>query len=150
MSAIASQITGVAIVYSTFCSGADQRKHPSSASLAFVRGIHRWPVNFPRKGPVTRKMFPFDDVIMSPKEVTLYIQNAMDPTRFRIHDITQHAFSTLSEILFVCVLLVGSAVSKDAWLIISWSDCNNCLDGASTRTVVFLSTEYLIRFSEQR
>ena len=39
-------------------------KHRSSASLAFVRGIHRWPVNSPHKGPVTRKMFPFDDVIM--------------------------------------------------------------------------------------
>ena len=37
----------------------------SSASLAFVRGIHRWPVNSPHKWPVTRKMFPFDDVIMS-------------------------------------------------------------------------------------
>ena len=46
-------------------SDADQRKHQSSASLAFVRGIHRWPVNSPHKGPVTRKMFPFDDVIMS-------------------------------------------------------------------------------------
>ena len=31
------------------------RKHQSSASLAFVRGIHRWPVNSPHKGPVTRK-----------------------------------------------------------------------------------------------
>ena len=40
------------------------RKHQSSASLAFVRGIHRRPVNSPHKGPVTRKMFPFDDVIM--------------------------------------------------------------------------------------
>ena len=45
-------------------SGADQRKHQSSASLAFVRGIHRWPVNSPHKRPVTRKMFSFDDVIM--------------------------------------------------------------------------------------
>ena len=44
------------------CSGADQRKHQSSASLAFVRGIHRWPVNSPHKWPVTRKMFPSDDV----------------------------------------------------------------------------------------
>ena len=44
--------------------GADQRKHQSSSSLAFVRGIRRWPVNSPHKGPVTRKMFPFDDVIM--------------------------------------------------------------------------------------
>ena len=40
------------------------KKNQSSASLAFVRGIHRWPVNSPHKGPVTRKMFPFDDVIM--------------------------------------------------------------------------------------
>ena len=45
-----------------FIQGADQRKHQSSASLAFVWGIHRWPVNSPHKGPV--KMFPFDDVIM--------------------------------------------------------------------------------------
>ena len=45
-------------------SSADQRKHQSSASLAFVRGIHRWPVNSTHKGLVTRKMFPFDDIIM--------------------------------------------------------------------------------------
>ena len=64
MSTITSQITGVSIVYSTICSGADQRKHKKSASLAFVRGIYRRPVNSPHKGPVTRKMFPFDDVIM--------------------------------------------------------------------------------------
>ena len=63
MISMASQITGVSIVYSTLCSGADQRKHQSSASLAFVRGIHRWPVDSPHKGPVTRKMFPLDDVI---------------------------------------------------------------------------------------
>ena len=42
MSGMASQINSVSIVYSTVCSGADQRKHQSSASLAFVRGIHRW------------------------------------------------------------------------------------------------------------
>ena len=53
----AFQITIVSIVYSTVCSGADQRKHQSSASLAFVRGIHRWPVNSPHKGPVTQKCF---------------------------------------------------------------------------------------------
>ena len=52
------------IVYSTIYSGADQRKHQSSASLAFVQGIHRWPVNCPHKWPVTWKMFPFDDIIM--------------------------------------------------------------------------------------
>ena len=63
MSAMASQITSLMIVYSTVYSGAYQRKHQSSASLAFVRGIHRWPVNSPHKWPVTPKMFPFDDVI---------------------------------------------------------------------------------------
>ena len=56
---------GLTIVYSTVYSAADQRKHQSSASLAFVRGIRQGPVNSPHKGPVTRKMFPFDDVIMS-------------------------------------------------------------------------------------
>ena len=50
MRAMASQITSLTTVY--------------SASLAFVRGIRRWPVNSPHKGPVTRKMFPFDDIIM--------------------------------------------------------------------------------------
>ena len=68
MGAIASQITSLTIVYSTVYSGADQRKHQSSASLAFVRGIHRGPVNSPHKWPVTRKMFPFDDVIMGWKD----------------------------------------------------------------------------------
>ena len=72
MNTMASGITSLAIVYSSVYSGADQRKHQSSASLAF----HRWPVNSPHKGPVTRKMFPFNGVIMeclfrihSPKQV---------------------------------------------------------------------------------
>ena len=65
MGVIASQITNLTIVYSAVYSDADQRKHQSSASLAFVRGIHRGPVNSPHKWPVTRKMFPFDDVIIT-------------------------------------------------------------------------------------
>ena len=65
LSARAYHITSLTIVYSTVYSGADQRKHQSSASLVFFRRIHRWPVNSPQKGPVTQKMFPFDDVIMA-------------------------------------------------------------------------------------
>ena len=61
---MASQFVSVSIICSPVCSDADQRQHQSSASLAFVRGIHRGPVNSPHKWPVTRKMFPFDDVIM--------------------------------------------------------------------------------------
>ena len=64
MSAMASQITSLTTVHSTGYSGVDQRIHQSSASLALVRGIHWWSVNSPHKGPITRKMFPFNDVIM--------------------------------------------------------------------------------------
>ena len=64
MGAIGSEITSLTIVYSIVYSDANQRKHQSSASLAFVRGIHRGPVNSPHKWPVTRKMFPFHDVIV--------------------------------------------------------------------------------------
>ena len=70
MSTVASQITSLTIVYSTVYSSADQRKHQSSASLAFVRGILRGPVNSPHKELVTRKMFSFDDVIMITQELS--------------------------------------------------------------------------------
>ena len=70
MGAIASQITSLAVVYWTVYPGADQRKHQNSTSLAFVRGIHRWPVNYPHKGSVTWKMFPFDDDIMIDRDMT--------------------------------------------------------------------------------
>ena len=64
MSGMASQITSLTIVYPTVYSDAVQRKHQSPASLAFVRGIHWGPVNSPHRRPVTRKLFPFDGVIM--------------------------------------------------------------------------------------
>ena len=64
MTMLASQITSLTVVYSIVYSGVNQRKYQSSASLANVREIHWGPVNFPHKWPVTRKMFPFDDVIM--------------------------------------------------------------------------------------
>ena len=61
---MASQIISLTIVFSTVYLDTDQRKHQGSVSLAYVRGIHRGLVNSPHKWPVTRKMFPFDDVIM--------------------------------------------------------------------------------------
>ena len=62
MGAMASQSTSLTIVYATFYSGADQKKHQNAVSLACVRGIHWWPVNSLHKWPVTRKIFLFDDV----------------------------------------------------------------------------------------
>ena len=73
MAVMASRITSLTIVYSTIYSGEDQRKHQSSASLGFVQGIHRWPVNFQHKGPVTQKMFPFDEVIMCRETIGNYV-----------------------------------------------------------------------------
>ena len=82
MGTMASQITSLTIVYSTVYSGADQRIHQIFASLAFVRGIQRGPVNSPHKWPVTRKMFPFDDVIMfvGPKTLSRPAYREADPT----------------------------------------------------------------------
>ena len=70
MGAMASQITGGSIVTQPFVQAKNQRKHQSPASLAFVRGIHRWLMNSPHKMTATRKMFPFDDVIMLLQDVT--------------------------------------------------------------------------------
>ena len=96
MGTIASQITSLTIVYSIVYSDADQRKHQSSASLAFVRGIHRGTGNSPHKWPVTRKMFPFDDVILCKSWIItgLYIMamsawiliNIVNSHSYNIHD----------------------------------------------------------------
>ena len=89
MGAMASQINYTSIVRWTVCSCADQGIYQSSASLAFVREIHRWSLVFPHKGSVTRKMFPFDDVIMNqlvPKDAyrcTLYIVKLATQTAHR-------------------------------------------------------------------
>ena len=70
---------------------ADQRKHQSSASLAFVREIHRWPVNFPHKGPITRKMFLFDDARHVFAGVAAKLQQAivLDVTASRVKCLAQ-------------------------------------------------------------
>ena len=78
--AMASQITSLAIVYSTVYSGTDQRKHQSSASLAFV-----WPVNSPHKRSVTRKMFRFDDVIMTTFVCFVAIRKWENDTSILVH-----------------------------------------------------------------
>ena len=95
---MASQITRLTIVYSNVYSAADQRKHQSSESLAFVKGIHRGPVNSPHKWSVKRKMFPFDDVIMSRPHTWLAIvsnstsghQNVLNSKVIRSDQTTQH------------------------------------------------------------
>ena len=114
MGAIASQITSLTIVYSTVYSDADQRKHQSSASVAFVWGIHRGPVNSPHKWPVTRKMFPFDDVFMILTLITSILQQTW--TQCTIRDLylevclAQHKKYTgthgLHSVVFCCGLVL--------------------------------------------
>ena len=77
MSAMTSQVTDVSIVYLTVCSGRDQRKHQCSVWLAFVRGIHRWPVNSPHKGPVTRKYF---HMMTSPWVIVFFVRRSSKRT----------------------------------------------------------------------
>ena len=94
MDTMASQITSVTIVYSTVYSGADQRKHQSSVLLAFVRG----PVNSPHKCPVTRKMFPFNDVIMF-QEFADRVGIPYMETSVKNDDNVERAFLTLASSL---------------------------------------------------
>ena len=98
MSRMASQITSLTIVCPNFYSGADQRKHHSSASLAFVRGIHRRSVNYPHKGPVMRKMFPFDYIIMCIIE-TLQVSN-LPPTTWMLILCCNHSSEIIAENIF--------------------------------------------------
>ena len=81
MSMMPSQFISVAIVYSTICWRTGQRKQWSSASLAFVRGIHRWPANSPHEGPVTRRMFPFDDIITD-QQFSLALERGISDPKF--------------------------------------------------------------------
>ena len=93
MSAVASQITDVPMVCTTVCSGTDQRKHQSSASLAFVRGIHRWSVNSAHKGPVTRK--------------SLHLITSSWKLSFVVHflHLTHHCSSNLNQLLLSFIFI---------------------------------------------
>ena len=102
MTTLASQITSLTVVYSIVYSDTDQRKHQSSTSLAFLRGIYRGPVNSPHKWQVTRKIFPFDEVIMVyndfdtiwfPYPWTHYLQNGIQFANI-------HTFNTKIAILY--------------------------------------------------
>ena len=119
MRAMASQITGVSRVCSIVCSGADQRKHQSSAPLAFVRGIHRSPVNSPHKGPVTQKMSSFVDFIMG-----LILVSFIDIW----HDLVEtlqmqfsHPFISVNIFAFLCKLHWYWTFPKLIVIILTWN-----------------------------
>ena len=138
MGTIASQITSLTIVYSTVYSGADQSKQQSSASLAFVRGIHRRPVNSPHKWPVTRQMFPFDDVIMEiilHRAIAILFQWWLIATKAILSKLIHH------KMMFTIVLCQNIFYSRNALQIIArkvkaiiwvkWGGSTNCYAVAS-------------------
>ena len=115
MGTVASQITSLTIVYSTVYSGADQRKHQSSASLAFVLGIHRGPVNSPHKWPVTPKMFPFDDVIIH----WISIRNKWIKIQMILFKMLKTLFTITGRIFYGLNMLIPACIYQDSlrdWL----------------------------------
>ena len=120
---MSSQITSLTIVYSTVLSGADQRKHQSSASLAFVREIHRSPMNSQHKRPVTRKMFPFDDVIMLLKQACSNIMMADIRNKNNVFSVNQFngyekfVFLKSHNHTFLCILICFPELKMDIFCI---------------------------------
>ena len=110
MGVIASQITSLTIVHSMVYSGADHRKHQSSVSLTFVLGIHRWPVNSQHKWPVTRKMFPFDDIIML--RWMAYKHLFMKMSWFFLGPLSQSLSEVGTWICIICFSLMCSVISR--------------------------------------
>ena len=122
MGAMPSQIIRFTTVYSSVYSGADQRNHQSSASLAFVWGIHRWPVNSPHKWPVTRKNFSVDDVVLNYHCLRWYqIKNGNDGVMTGKHYLQKKAIfmkiyckgQLMRNVLFPCQL----GIYDDSWLV---------------------------------
>ena len=75
MSSITSQFTGKSTVCSTICLGEHGGKHQSPRYWPCASGIHQWPMGSPHKGPVTRKAFPYDDVLRRDLCFTLYFNS---------------------------------------------------------------------------
>ena len=116
MGAVASQITSLKIVYYIVYSDEDQRK------IKAVREIPRSPGNSPHKWPVTRKMFPFDDVIMINRtEPINHLTHASDGSLATYNgrlDETKHFF-----MLIICLM---GAISFSFWFIFISSNCSYC------------------------
>ena len=135
MSAMVSQITSLMVVHLIVYSGADQRKNESSASMGFVRGIHRWPVNSPHKGPVTRKMFPFDDVIMVYSNLQQHqpnqhkLEHTRSETKWMVFCRGYFQFNFLSEQLVILLLfqIVTTFISESNSYILGISDLQRML-----------------------
>ena len=121
------KISSITIVYSTVYSGTEQRKYQSSASLAFLREIHRWPVNFLHKGPVTREILQFDDVIMFDLYFPRYCTTREINTKITAASAYKVRHSRLYIILYqTCHFRTHMMLMSTSWEAITWA--NVCRD----------------------
>ena len=116
------------------CSDADQRKHQSSVSLAFVWGIHRGPINSPHKWPVTWKMFPFDDVILL-GYVTMTSQYSPNLHQFvplllcALYFIMKWTVQIIVHVTTTQLLNSEHILAANAWLLIAWNNIGGLVPG---------------------
>ena len=140
MRMMASQITSVSIVHSTVCSGADQRIHQSSVSLAFVSGIHRWPMNSPHKGQITRKMLPFDDVIMLQLYTMVFYSMVFSNFLKYPSSTFQKTQLTMNPFMFILMSGFGEATSHIAAKIACFQTGGKSLFSAMATTLTYILT----------
>ena len=97
MNAMASQITGVLIVLLKHLFRHRLKKISKLCVIGLCESFHRCPVNSPHKGTVTRKVFPFDGIMVYRKTTSCIFQ--------RINDFLtwwRHQMKTLSALLAIC------------------------------------------------
>ena len=115
MGTMASQITSLTIVYATTYSGTNQRKHQSSASLAFVQDIHRWLVSYLRKWPIMWKMFPFDDVRCHALQLTLDHQLNMNMFDWNIWVRSRNCGCLVTRFCYQLIAKLGNETAAVSW-----------------------------------
>ena len=133
MSAMAYQITGVSTACSTVCSSADQRKHQTSASLAFVSGIHWWPVVSHHKGPVTRKCFHL---------MTSSWQSAMHRSNHSYEKTNTLLLCIVNMICFATVIGKNHTQSKGSW------SASGIIVEAKLKSAIMMARPYAIYIYE--
>ena len=101
---------------------ADQRKHQSSASTAFVSGIHRGPVNSPHKWPVTREVFPFDDIIRITKSIRYVMRTLMLNAMILLHFVMRTCLMYHNYMLQLTAHTIVWWPNPKQWIIVHTSD----------------------------
>ena len=99
------------------------KEKPKLCGTALCGGIHRWPVNSPHKGPVTRKRFPFDDVIMN---CTLWTRLMLISDCYWLIQVSSPSMVALLKSVIPFLNPINITVRVFIWNIWSWEFCHSC------------------------